>query len=230
MKLAQSVKVGAWLLIALNLLIAFGSIWVFMRMAPAIDVIINQNEVSLEASEGMLSSLLMTESDEDRAEFSIESFRDALNKASNNITEQEEPRVIKKIAQHYQAAFQGNDRALKQTVEAIVELGAINRAAMHRADAKAKQLGYAGAWGVVFMATATFMAGMIFLRSVKKNLLEPILEIDRVVIAFRDGDLMRRCSMKNPPKDIRQIFGNLNDLLDLQSANTIEVKPKDPKS
>jgi len=43
MKLAQSVKIGAWLLIVLNLLMAFGSIWKIMRMAPAIKVIIAQN-------------------------------------------------------------------------------------------------------------------------------------------------------------------------------------------
>ena len=36
MRLAQSVRLGAWLLIGLNLLMALGAIGILMRMAPAI--------------------------------------------------------------------------------------------------------------------------------------------------------------------------------------------------
>jgi hypothetical protein len=215
MKLAQSVKLGAWFLIVLNILMAFGSIWIFMRMAPAIDVIIAQNEVSLEASEEMLSSLLTKDKPGVGILGSLASFRHSLSKAKNNITEKEEPNVLDKIDQNYEEAFKGNAIALYQTINAILDLGDINRAAMRRADIKAQQLGYAGAWGVVFMATGTFIIGMIFLRSMKKNLAEPMGEIDSVVTAFQEGDLMRRCSMKNPPKSIKKIFSNINALLDM---------------
>jgi methyl-accepting chemotaxis protein len=214
MKLAQSVKLGAWFLIALNILMALGSIWIFMRMAPAIDVIIAQNEVSLEASEKMLASLLTKDKPGIGTVGSLGSFSQSLSRAKNNITEKEEPDVLDQIEQNYEEAFKGNKTALYQTINAILELGDINRAAMRRADAKAQQLGYSGAWGVVFMATVTFMIGMIFLRSMKKNILEPMQEIDAVVNAFQEGDLMRRCSMKNPPKSIKQIFSNINSLLD----------------
>ncbi len=226
MKLAHSVKVGAWLLIALNLLMAFSSIWIFMRMAPAIEVIISQNEVSLEASEEMLAALLQVKTSDSRPVESTESFRNALTRAKNNITEKEEPAVIDKITRYYEGAFKGNNIALKETVRAIVELGVINRDAMRRADAKARQLGYAGAWGVVFMATVIFMVGMIFIRSMKKNILEPMQEIDAVINAFREGNMMRRCSMKSPPKSIRHIFGNINDLLDMRCSAGIAGGPQ----
>lgn len=229
MKLAQSVKVGAWFLISLNLLMAFSSIWIFMRMAPAIEAIIAQNEVSLEASEEMLTALLKIKTYEGLSAESIESFGNALTRAKNNITEKEEPAVIDTIIRHHEDAYKGNNIALKKTVSAIVELGNINRAAMRRADGKAKQLGYAGAWGIVFMATVTFMVGMIFLRSAKKNLLEPMQEIDAVAVAFREGDLMRRCSMKSPPKSIRHIFGNINDLLDMQCSANIDGRSQEKK-
>jgi hypothetical protein len=215
MKLAQSVKVGAWLLVAMNLLMAFGSIWIFMRMAPAIEVIVAQNEVSLEASEEMLAAMLMFGTSDSSAGEKLESFRTALNRAKNNITEKEESAVIDSIIQHYEDAFYGNELALRQTVSAIVKLGDINREAMRRADSRAQQLGYAGAWGVVFMATITFMIGMIFLRSMRKNLTEPMQEIDTVVSSFRRGDKMRRCSIGYPSKSVKQIFGNINELLDM---------------
>jgi hypothetical protein len=218
MKLAQSVKIGAWLLIAMNLLMAFGSIWIFMRMAPAIEVIIAQNEVSLEASEEMLAAMLMIGISDSSADKNFEFFRTALNRAKNNVTEKEEPAVIDAIIQHYKDAFDGNELALKHTVSAIVKLGDINREAMRRADSRAQQLGYAGAWGVVFMATITFMIGMIFLRSMRKNLTEPMQEIDTVVSAFRRGDKMRRCSMGYPSKSVKQIFNNINELLDMHCA------------
>lgn len=216
MKLAQSVKLGAWLLIAMNLLTAFGSIWIFMRMAPAIKVIIAQNEVSLEASEKMLAALVAARTSGDRTDGKLELFRNALNRAENNVTEKEEPAFIEEIVQHHKGAFNGDELALAQTLGAIVKLAEVNREAMRRADARAQQLGYAGAWGVVFMAALTFMVGMIFLRSMKKNLSEPMRVIDTVVSAFRRGDRMQRCSMGNPSKSIRQIFSNINELLDMQ--------------
>lgn len=216
MKFAQSVKFGAWFLIGMNLMMAFGSIWIFMRMAPAIKVIIAQNEVSLESCEDMLAALLVkTKTSAGRDVADIEAFREALAKAEHNITENDEPAVIATISNQYKAAFKGDDVALRRTIAAIVELGEINRAAMRRADARAQQLGYAGAWGVVFMATVSFMVGMIFLRSLRKNLTEPMQEIDSVVTAFREGERMRRCSVKNPSRSISKILGNVNDLLDM---------------
>ena len=49
MRLAQAVRVGAWILVGLNLLMAVGAIGIFNRMAPAIAVIIERNERSINA-------------------------------------------------------------------------------------------------------------------------------------------------------------------------------------
>jgi hypothetical protein len=65
---------------------------------------------------------------------------------------------------------------------------------------------------------------MIFLRSMKKNLAEPMGEIDSVVTAFQEGDLMRRCSMKNPPKSIKKIFSNINALLDMYYSTRFDSR------
>ncbi|MBN2161771.1 MAG: hypothetical protein JXR25_10205 [Pontiellaceae bacterium] len=208
MKTAQSVKLGAWLLISLNLLMAFGSIWVFVRMAPAIDVIIVQNEVSLQACQDMLAALA-TDAD---TTGSIERFRKALERAGNNVTEAEEPVIIRKISESCDAAFSGTGRT--KTIEAILELGTVNRNAMRQADQRAQQLGYAGAWGIVFMATAIFLIGMMFQHRLKTNLTEPLQEINAVTDAFCKGDAMRRCSLDRPPNNIKRVLNNVNQLLD----------------
>lgn len=226
MKHAQPVKFGTWFLIVMNLIMAFGAIWIFMRMAPAIEVIIAQNEVSLESCEDMLAALLKNNAAEGS---SLEIFRGALTKARNNITEEEEPAIIERIERYHTAAIEGDELSLNLTISAITDLGDTNRKAMRRADAKAKQFGYAGAWGVVFMATVSFMIGMILLRSLDKNLSEPIQEIDAVITAVREGDPMRRCTMKNPSSSIRKIFANVNELLDMKYTMTAREKGEEDR-
>lgn len=214
MRLAQTVRLGAWILIGLNLLMAFGSIWVFIRMAPAIEVIIDQNERSLQACEKMLAALALADNQETDITQLKASFAAALNNAQNNITEKDEPPALDAIDRDYAGAFEGDFAAKTRTVEAILSLGEINREAMVRADKKARQLGNAGAWGVVFMASAVFLTGMLFMRALKKNLVMPLKEIDAVLNAHRSGDTMRRCSGTRLSRDVRRVFNNVNALLD----------------
>jgi len=212
--LTQPVRFGALILIGLNLLMAFGSIWVFIRMAPAIEVIIDRNDVSLEACEEMLAALVSGNGSEANVDLRLESFDLALERARRNITEDGEAAALATIAESYRAAFQGDRSQLARTVRSIRQLGHLNRAAMAGADARARQLGYAGAWGVVFMASLIFLVGILFLRSMKKNLLDPLLEIELAVDEFRGGNPLRRCTLNRPPKRIRVVFNHINGLLD----------------
>ena len=60
MRLAQAVRVGAWFLVGINLLMAVGTIAIFSRMAPAIAIIIERNDRTLEACEDMLAIMAVT--------------------------------------------------------------------------------------------------------------------------------------------------------------------------
>lgn len=220
MKLAKSVRVGAWILITLNLIMAFGSIWVFMRMAPAIEIIIDQNERSLQACEEMLSTLALA----NRSEIEVKQLRLAFSKAceraKNNITEKEEPDAIQAISKNYVQAFEGNFEAKKKTIFAINHLSEINRDAMVKADIKARQFGNAGAWGIVFMASVVFLVGILFMRGLKKSLVKPLEELHSVVQAIRNGDTIRRCTGADVPQDIKTIFNGINDVLDKNGSNS----------
>ena len=213
MKIAQSVRMGAWLLIGLNLLMALGSIWIFMRMAPAIEVIIDRNERSLQACEAMLSSLALMRAGNGNKDLKTK-FMNALRKAQNNVTEKEEPIALASINAHALNAFTGDKTALLKTVAGIDLLGKINREAMIAADIRARQFGYAGAWGVVFMATCVFFAGMVFKRSLSKALVKPLEEIHSVMSAQRHGDTMRRCICPDLTKDVKSLFDGINEFID----------------
>jgi len=224
MKLAQSVRAGAWLLVGLNLLMALGSVWVFMRMAPAIEVIIDRNDRSIYAGEVMLASLAMMTEDTSKNESLKESFMNAMKRAQNNITEESEPAVLALINQNFLTAFQGDIGARESTVSAITRLGEINRDAMILADKQARQFGYAGAWVVVFMAVSVFFAGILFIRSLRRNLVKPLEEMHAVVSAHRNGDTMRRCVGADLPKDIKAVFDELNEFLDNNQAQILTTK------
>ncbi len=214
MRHTRTILLGAWILILLNLLMAFGSIWIFIRMAPAIERIIERNERSLHACEEMLGYLVLAKDERGETEALHRSFTEALERAESNITEEEEPRALETIRMFYPKAFQGSPEAAEKTVYAITRLSTINRGAMIKADHQARQFGKAGAWGIVFMAIAVFTVGMIFLRSLRHNLVTPLEEIDAVLHAFQRRDTLRRCSGTRLSGDIRRIFGLVNELLD----------------
>lgn len=225
MKPGQSTRLGARILLGLNLLMAFGTLWVFMRMTPAIEVILQQNQLSILASEEMLAALAMSPPSKADNQALLNTFRVALKRSQSNITEGEEPEALSTIDSHYRNAFAGDLQARTQTIKALARLSKVNRDAMHTADYKARQMGNAGAWGVVFMASLLFLVGMLFVRSMRKNLIDPLAEIYAVTLAVRNEDHMRRCtSTHESPKDIRVIFTELNELLDQYTAERLHQK------
>lgn len=214
MNASQPVRLGAVLLLALNILMAFGSIWVFVRMTPAIEVILDRNDVSLEACEDMLAALAKAGGFPDERETQRAVFDQALSRAKNMITEEGESENLDAITQSFPLAFEGDPGALTDTLLHVRTLSRINRQAMERADGRASQLGKAGAWGVVFMASLIYLVGILFLRSLDRNLLDPMKEMDQTMESFLGGETRRRCSMKNPSREIRNLFRNLNQILD----------------
>lgn len=209
MHIAKNIRMGLVLLIGLNLLMAIGSIWIFMRMTPAIEEIIERNERSLQACEKMLISLAFFDKKSSEQNFMI-----ALKDSENNITEPEEPAAIKAILKRKQEAFLGNMEAKEETINAILNLSEINRQAMIKADFKAKKLGYAGAWSIVFMAIIIFFAGRLFYRNIRRNALLPLEEIYNVIYAQQQSSNLRRCTSTDSPQEILFIYNGINEIID----------------
>ena len=207
MRKLQSFRVGLWAVVILNMLMAFGSIWIFMRMAPAIEVIIYKNERSLQACEQMLSAVILS----DKAMFD-----QALDAALNNITETGEPEALDMIKSSYIMALQGDEQAQKETVEAVGVLSGINRQAMARADYNAKQIGSAGAWGIVFMGTVLFLTCMILVRYYRANISGVLEEINDVLSENKAGNRHRRC-FGDSTDGAHFIYSEINGLLDKSS-------------
>lgn len=224
MRLAQTVRVGAWLLVGMNLLLALGSIGILLRMAPAITGIIDRNERSLSACEEMLASLALAGNEKAADEAVVVRFKAALKLAEKNVTEEGEGSALKVIAAMAPAAMTGDLAARTQTVSAIVRLGKINREAMSQAVMHARQFREAGIWGVVFMAICVFSVGLLFIRSLLRRLVKPMEELHAVITAYRKGDIMRRCSGNDMPQDVRVVFYGINDILDQGQAQNLSKR------
>lgn len=221
MKIAYSVRLGIGTLIGINLLMAFCCIWIFLRMAPAIDQIILRNVNSLRSGRIMLTALTYAGDAEKNAD-AVTDFEVALDAASKNITELHEPENLAAIEANYKAAFQGDPIARLNTVTAIDRLCETNINAMIKADFKARRLGVSGAWGVVFMASGVFFIGMLVARFLIRRLIFPLEEIYTTLESRRSGDQFRLCTVADSSDEMFRLLTDINDLLGQNSPNNAD--------
>ncbi|MGM0443466.1 MAG: hypothetical protein ACQEQV_04700 [Fibrobacterota bacterium] len=230
MKLARMTRISARALIGFNLIMAACAVFLLMRMTPAVDTILRNNGDSRTASREMLAAMSeagaghVTNNARDR-------FRSSLERAHKNITEEQETSVLTTIDSSWEDAFSGDTAAVLRTSRAISELDRINRTAMEKAEERARSLGTAGAWAVTVMALLIYLAGNLFLNSLRTNLLHPVEEIDRVIAAFHRGDVRRRCTTGAMPADMKHAAVRLNELLDrfatVETGDTAKETPRE---
>ena len=211
----RAVRVWMILFVALHALMAFGAIGVFVRMAPAIERIIARNLRTQQDCERMLESLVEA-TPEGASTATEQQFAAALESARANVTEPGEPEVLAEIAGHMGAALRGDRDARSQLVVAISQLSELNRAAMRHADERARRLGVAGAWGMVFMAALLFAIALMIGRGVSRQVTLPLEELHSVLLMRKSGDTQRRCSLAGTSQDVRLVFDEVNRLLDVE--------------
>ncbi len=213
MKLSHSIKISISFLVSINLLIAFGAIWLFMRIAPAIDLIVKNNVSSLESCQGMLASLIPTEN-ESIAKKNFRIFEYNLKKAKDNALKNSERVRVNTIRRNYKKAFDNDIESRSHIMLAIDQLARINKDAIFKLEKKAMQLSKTGAWGIVFMAGMMFLLSMLLLQRLNKKFLYPVEEIYDVMKACKNNDNLRRCTGVNMNEDMKLIFDETNKLLD----------------
>lgn len=182
-------------------------------------LIIARNGHSIKACEDLIT-LFALAGDRPFTESSREKALAAVAKIRGNITEPEEPAFLDVIERDLAAAFRGETKAREAAIGNLVQLSRVNQVAMVKADRQAQQLGQAGAWGVMFMAVAAFLAGLFFLRGLNRRVVAPMEEIHVVLRAHRNNESMRRCTGTDLPQDMQAVFTGINELLDQCQART----------
>jgi len=220
------VTIGLGSLIALLLVVSFGSIALLTRMSPAIERILDENVSSLDASEEMLSTLAK-QGDTAAPAGEQRQFLDATKRIRANITEPEESPIVERIETRGPRAITGDHMSRVRTIQALIELGDINRSAMMRADQRAKRIGVAGAWAVAFLAAFGIALSWVVLARIRRHLLLPLGELVETLDASARGDTFRRCNAENAPRELAHAMKVANALLDEAAAHAARVKPDD---
>ena len=214
-------------LLAVQLLTSVVAITLFVRMSPAIRHILEDNVVTFEATEQMLVALTRAnESDTDTRQ----SFRDGLERAKQNVTEAEETQPLATLTANAEAALDGQPDARRAAVEALVELGRINREAAQRADATAHRLGSGGAWAAALLGLIGMGISLYSLDGARKRVLAPVTELSQVAEQYQAGNLHRRCTpMPMASEETHQVMLMVNRMLDETEARSIARRRSPPR-
>ena len=146
----------------------------------------------------------------------------ALDKAKQNVTEEEERAVLATLEGALPSAMAGEPAGRRLAVASIRKLIRINRDAMRDVDLEARRLGSAGAWTAVFVGFLSFLLSILLFVRLQRRLARPLVDLYEVLESARQGDRLRRCRLTDAPREIIQVTQAVNGLLDarLQQANS----------
>ncbi len=213
MALRRELVLALGALVALNVMLAFGSIGLFVRMGPAIEQILEENVDSLVAAEEILAELAASggnnASPQARARIA-----EALRRAEENVTEAGEITVLETVRANLDAALSGVRPSTVVVVRALEALMKINREAMHTVDEEAKRLGRAGAWAATFIGIVSFPLSLVAIARLRTRVIDPLAELHDVLEAVHEGDPYRRCRPCDAPQELQQVRNVVNTLLD----------------
>ena len=222
MNLRTRILLGYGYLVALLVLTAAGAGLAFQQLGANIGRVLEDNYQSVRASMGMLESLERQDSatltlllgDEGSRELLVSSqaaFDSSLAQAGQNITLEEERRIIPQIRHRFGAYLAARDSLLAQRPErplsayqettyprfvrvkdSVLKLLQVNHEAMLQADRQNQRIAgrRAAILGVV-VALALLSVGITG-RSLGRSLLERMTELQEVTAAIAAGDGFRR--------------------------------------
>jgi nitrogen fixation/metabolism regulation signal transduction histidine kinase len=216
-ELRRDLLLGVGSLFGLNLVLAFATIAVFMRMGPVTDRMSRENVVALEAGEQMLA--LMTEAG--AAPFDATQrrlFTIARGRAAAALAGPAADGPIGRLVALEDAIAAGTMAARQEAIVQLRGLSATSRADLEAGHREARRLGLAGAWFAVFVASIALILGVIAVRRLTHRLLVPIRELWATLEAAHAGNIYRRCAVAQAPLEIGRIVHQVNEMLDLRSS------------
>ncbi len=212
MTLRRELSVYAALPAALALLLAFGAIFLFSRMGPAIRQILRENIASIQAGEEMLAALARHPDPSSPA--LARELEAPLLRAERNVTEAAERPLLGQIRLSVSALARGESVPRDVLIARIQELIETNRKAMQRADADAQRLGLAGAWASAVIGLVSIGLGFLVMARQERRVVEPLLELNVVVRGAIKGDAFLRCRTHRTAPEVDAILRGINRILD----------------
>lgn len=194
------------------LVVTLGAIHLLQRLAPAAEGIAEAVDALAPAEEALAAVAVPGDPD------AAVRWADALERLDAAVADEREREALIAARRHGLAAFAGSETARAAAVEAIGTAARARREAALAEARAARRLALGGAWGAVLVGLAGYVASLVVTRRVRRRVVEPILELDRVLGAAARGEAGRRCRPLDAPREVRALVGRVNDLLDRADA------------
>lgn len=206
--------------IVLNLIIGLGAVFLLERLDPAIDQILRENALSVEAALGMQEELISyannQSEDIDRKTYE-ESFWRSYEKAKKNITLSEENALVEKV-KNLGGYFWGEEEDAKKVyldlLSSVQILAETNLKAMSDRQVKARQISQTGAWSLGFLLFLTTLLQLLLRNKILNQLINPMRVLCKVIVDYSKGNILRRYHFLNCSTDIKEAGTALNKILD----------------
>lgn len=219
MELRRELSLTISALVLLNLVLAFGSVGLFVRMGPAIDRILQENVHAIAAAEEVLAQLARAGS-EPLTPDAQDRIHRALANAKQNVEKEDERPAMAALEHYLPEAISGNATARGEAVASARQLIQVHREAMRDIESEARRLGRAGAWTAVFVGFLSFLLSVLIVVRLQHRLVRPLADLHEVLEGTRQGDRLRRCRVSDAPREIMQVTQSVNKLLDERLERT----------
>jgi PAS domain-containing protein len=213
MALRRDLWIAVGALVALNVLLAFGATGLLVRMGPAIERILDENIAPIGAAEEMLGILALAGADPIPPDERVR-FEGALRRARTHEPHPEEASILDAIEAQMPRAIEGSVEARRTLVPWLARWIEHHRADMRDIDRDAKRLGHAGAWAAVGIGIASLAISLVVTGYLRRRILVPIEELDRVLDGVRHGDPHRRCRPGQARGELLDVLLAVNAWLD----------------
>lgn len=247
MTLRLRLLLGYGYLIALLLLAAGSAIFGFLHLSESVDVVLEENLFSINASMRMLESLERQDSatlasllgGEDHGDELAELeavFRGALDEAEANITEEPEPAILAAIRSDFATYLEHRDAllgerpaqplhaynervfpAFQEVKRGVLELLEINQGAVIEADRSAKAAAVRSSAWLGFLVAVALLSLVFLSRALQRHLLTRLQELRRDTAALV-GRREQRLSVTGSD-ELAQVAHHVNELLDQFQAS-----------
>lgn len=204
MTLQGHIRSGILLLLAMQVLTSFGGVLLLGRMGPAVGGITGQAIQTLELADHQVYHLIL----QDKPSF------DEDMTTLQELASPENQAILSELTPSIPPAFTGDTTAVRRLLEGLFRIQDVERDRMQAREATAHQLAAAGAWVMVLLGLAGFMANLWVLGRLRSRLVGPLVDLVASVDAAARGDRRRRCRSHQDLAELGDLADAVNRLLD----------------
>ncbi len=212
MRIRSELRLGIGLLIGVQVTATVLAVRQLELLSPAVERVINDNISTLEAGEEILAALTRAES-RTRAERPMLVVR-ALETARAHLTLDGEAELVDIIDAHLDGALDGSPQDRARVVQAVRDLGDLNRRGVAEVDRDVQSRSIASAWVVLLFGVTAAALTLLLQRRWGDRFMLPILEMRDALADVESGNRFRRVTPLDGPDEAKELTAALNRLVD----------------